>query len=56
MFASSGEMTAPCGVPSSVSIKTALLQHARLQPFLYQADDPSIADAVFDETVQPFVG
>jgi len=31
----------------------AIFQHTRLQPLLDQADDPSIADSVFDESDEP---
>jgi hypothetical protein len=34
--------------------QAAVFQHTRLQPFLDQADDPSIADSVFDESYEPF--
>src|SRR5437667_12525139 len=47
MFASSGEITAPCGVPSSV------FQYTRLEPFADQADDPLVTDPMFDEADQP---
>ena len=32
----------------------ALFQHTRLQPFLAQADDPSITDPVLDKSYEPF--
>jgi hypothetical protein len=31
-----------------------LFEHTRLQPFLDEADDPAIADPVFNESYEPF--
>src|SRR4029077_17387364 len=46
MLAKSGLMTAPCGVPSSVTIK-------RPCSLCDQPDDTSIANPMFDEAHQP---
>jgi hypothetical protein len=42
-LASNGDTTAPCGVPAFVSKPLSVLHHARLQPFLDQADDPFVS-------------
>ena len=54
MFARSGEITAPCGVPPRRD-PLALLHHARVQPFLDQTDHPPVADPMLDEPDQPIV-
>ena len=55
MLASSGEMTAPCGVPSSLATSLPFFQRAGLQPFAYQANDAWVADPVLQELDQPLV-
>jgi len=52
-LASSGETTAPCGVPTFDSDHCP--SYARLEPFLDQADDALIADPVFHEPNEPFL-
>jgi hypothetical protein len=49
MLARSGEITDPWPVPLTG------LEHARLQPFLDQADDARITDPMFNETDHPFL-
>src|SRR5579872_2480611 len=55
MLASSGEATAPCGVPTSVFRPLPFLGNSRPQPLLDQAQYPSVGDAVLDEFDQQFV-
>ena len=40
-------------MPSVCLESRPVFQHARLQPFLDQADDPTIADPVFDKSDEP---
>ncbi len=55
MFASSGEMTAPCGVPSSDARHSPFLRRPGCEPLSYEPDYPPVADSVFYEPDQPFV-
>ena len=55
MFASSGEITAPCGVPTSPGCHHPVLRHPGLQPFADQAHHAPVANTVFDEFDQPLV-
>jgi len=53
MLARSGEITAPCPVPLSLTATIPVFQDARLQPFLDQADDALIADPMLHEADEP---
>ena len=55
MFARSGEITAPCGVPTSPRCYLPVLHHPGFQPLADQSDHPPIADPVFHEADQPVV-
>jgi hypothetical protein len=48
-LASSGEITAPCGVPTVAGVT----HHADLQPFADQPDYAPVANPVLDKTEQP---
>jgi hypothetical protein len=48
---SSGEITEPCEVPVSDTI----LEYAGPQPFLDQAEDPSVPDPMLEKLDHPFV-
>jgi hypothetical protein len=52
-LASSGEITDPCPRPLFTDRDDPVFQHARLEPFLDQADDAWIANPMLDETDQP---
>ena len=43
MFASTGETTPPCGVPSVGVLKEIVLEHARLQPFVDHPANDAVA-------------
>jgi len=47
-------MTAPCGVPSSVSIRVSIFEHACRQPFGNQPDNSPVANPMFDEATSQF--
>ena len=53
MFDSGGEMTAPCGVPSRITL--AFLQLARRRPLLDQANDPAVTNPMLHDPDQPRV-
>jgi len=53
MLARSGEITAPCPVPLSLTATIPSSRDARLQPFLDQADDALIADPMLHEADEP---
>jgi hypothetical protein len=56
MLASSGEITAPCGVPTSPGVTCPSSDTpAGLQPFTDQSDHPPVANPVFHETDQPIM-
>ena len=55
MFASNGEITAPCGVPTVPRRHLPVFHHPGLQPFADQAQHPPIADTMFHETDQPLM-
>jgi hypothetical protein len=48
-------ITAPWGVPASVSRPDAVLHDSSLQPFLDQAQNPRIGDSFLDELDQLFM-
>jgi len=53
MLARSGEITAPCPVPLSLTATIPSSRIARLQPFLDQTDDALIADPMLHEADEP---
>ena len=53
MFAKSGLATAPCGVPSSVSISRPFFEHTCCQPLADQPDNPTVANPMLDKAGQP---
>src|ERR1700731_4015826 len=53
MFAKSGLMTAPCGVPSSVSIMRPSSSTPAVSHLAIQSDDSVVANSMLDETDQP---
>src|ERR1700756_5403492 len=55
MLASSGEITVPCPVPLSLTVRTSSSRMPAFQPFLDQADNAPVADPVFQETDQPLL-
>ena len=55
MFVRSGETTASCGVPSSVSIRAPPFSTPAFNHFSDETDDSLIANPVLDEPDQPFV-
>src|ERR1700694_911436 len=55
MLASSGEIADPCPVPLVTDRYDPVFEDARLQPFLDQADDASVADPMLQEADQPFL-
>ena len=54
-MASNGEMAAPCPVPprSGTSIRPSSRTWLRPQPFLDQAEDELVADAMFEGPGEP---
>ena len=54
-MASSGEITDPCPVPTSLTVSDPVFQHARLKPFTDQVYDARVADPVLQETDEPFL-
>ena len=55
MLASNGDITDPCPVPLSLASSRPVLENARLQPFLDQAEDALVADTMLDEPDEPFL-
>src|SRR4051812_22410698 len=54
MFARTGEMTAPCGVPRSTVSKRPSSSTPAFSHFADQAQQPPVRDTVFEETDEPF--
>src|SRR6267154_373830 len=55
MLESSGEITAPCPVPFSLTVTTPSSRTPTLSHFWEQADDARVADPPLDEADQPFL-
>jgi hypothetical protein len=55
MFASSGDATAPCGVPTSVFAHSPSSETPALSHFRMRRSTLSICDAMLDELDHPFV-
>ena len=53
MFAKSGLATAPCGVPSSVSIRRPSSSTPAVSHFADQPDNPTVANPMFNKADQP---
>ena len=52
MLASSGEMTPPWGVPTSVAVHCPVLHHPRVEPLPQQLQHPPVRDALLEQAHQ----